>query len=106
MEAKLRKSLIPVLVALMLMMLCCERLPRAQQTLAEDILLGQRDGYALYALADAPQGDGAILLTAIRCIRVSFCMFRPAIRWIPSARASRRAMCGTWWGCISLRPKR
>ena len=48
MEAKLRKSLIPVLVALMLMMLCCERLPRAQQTLAEDILLGQRDGYALY----------------------------------------------------------
>lgn len=30
MEAKLRKSLIPVLVALMLMMLCCERLPRAQ----------------------------------------------------------------------------
>ena len=57
MEAKLRKSLIPVLVALMLMMLCCERLPRAQQTLAEDILLGQRDGYALYALADAPQGE-------------------------------------------------
>ena len=34
MEAKLRKSLIPVLVALMLMMLCCEGLPRAQQTLA------------------------------------------------------------------------
>ena len=57
MEAKLRKSLIPVLVALMLMMLCCEGLPRAQQTLAEDILLGQRDGYALYALADAPQGE-------------------------------------------------
>ena len=101
MEAKLRKSLIPVLVALMLMMLCCERLPRAQQTLAEDILLGQRDGYA-----PTPRRARSDSLTAIRCIRVSFCMFRPAIRWIPSARASRRAMCGTWWGCIFLRPKR
>ena len=56
MEAKLRKSLIPVLAALMLMMLFCERSPRAQQTLAQDVLLGERDGYALYALADMPQG--------------------------------------------------
>ena len=105
MEAKLRKSLIPVLVALMLMMLCCERLPRAQQTLAEDILLGQRDAMRCMPWP-TPRRERSDSLTAIRCIRVSFCMFRPAIRWIPSVRASRRAMCGTWWGCISLRPKR
>lgn len=60
MEVKLRKSLIPVLAALVLMMAVCERTPRAQQAtpaIAQDMLLGSCDGYALYALAQAPQGN-------------------------------------------------
>lgn len=57
MEVKLQKSLIPVLAALILMMLVCEHTPRVQQAIMQDTLLGSRDGYTLYALAQLPQGN-------------------------------------------------